>query len=124
MVGAFALVALILSGMGIYGVTAFGVNRRRKEIGVRVALGADSSRVVGLVLGRALRLAAVGIVLGLLLAWMSASFLESLLFEVTATDPVTWIVVPLFLAGMALGASWMPARRATRVDPREALTEE
>jgi predicted permease len=123
-VGAFALVALILSGMGIYGVTAFGVNRRRKEIGVRVALGADSSRVVGLVLGRALRLAAVGIVLGLLLAWMSASFLESLLFEVTATDPVTWIVVPLFLAGMALGASWMPARRATRVDPREALTEE
>ncbi len=100
------------------------MNRRRKEIGVRVALGADSSRVVGLVLGRALRLAAVGIVLGLLLAWMSASFLESLLFEVTATDPVTWIVVPLFLAGMALGASWMPARRATRVDPREALTEE
>jgi predicted permease len=123
-VSAFGLVAVILAAMGIYGVASFGVLRRRREIGIRVALGADPGRVVGLVLRSALRLAVVGIVLGVVLAFGASGFLRTLLYGIEPDDPTTFIVLPVALGLIAVLASWLPARRATRVDAREALAQE
>jgi ABC-type antimicrobial peptide transport system permease subunit len=122
--GVFALIALILAGMGIYGVTAFGVTRRQREIGVRVALGADPGRVLGMVLRQSLRLAALGIVVGIVAAIGLSGFLEALLYDTAPRDPLTYGLVPLFLGATALLSAWIPARRATKVDPRSALTAE
>jgi predicted permease len=123
-VSAFGLVAVVLAAMGIYGVASFGVLRRRREIGIRVALGAEPGRVVGLVLRGAVRLALVGIALGVALAFAASGFLDTLLYGIAPTAPVTFTVLPLGLGLVAVAASWLPARRATRVDPREALTTE
>jgi putative ABC transport system permease protein len=119
--GAFATVALVLSLVGLYGVVSFSVAERTHEIGLRYALGATPGSLVALVLREGLRLVALGVVLGLGVAFVLARFLETQLFGVTAHDPGTFIVVPLLLLGAAIVGCLIPARRATRIDPMTAL---
>ena len=120
----FAGSSLLLAMVGIYGVIAWTVRQRTREIGVRMALGAQRRAVLALVLGRGLKLAGAGIVLGLIGAIRSTQLLRSLLFGVGPTDPITFVVVPLLLVVVALLACWLPARRAAAVDPMEALRSE
>ena len=120
----FAAVAMLLAAVGIYGVLSYAVSRRTHEIGVRLALGAGSGDVIRLVLRRSLILAAVGLGIGLTAAFAVTRILASALFEVSATDPVTYGGVGLLLALVALMASYIPARRATRVAPVIALRYE
>lgn len=117
----FAGVALLLAAVGIYGVMAYSVEQRSHEIGIRIALGADNGRVVSLVVRNGMMLAGAGLVIGLAGAFGLTRFLSSLLFGVKATDPSTFAGVAAALAAVALAASWIPARRATRVDPIAAL---
>ena len=119
----FASVALLLAALGVYGVMAYGVNERTREIGVRVALGAASRDVVGLVVRGALGMTSIGVALGLVGGFLASRLLGSLLFGVTATDLPTFIVASLVILGVAALASWLPARRASRVDPAVALRE-
>ncbi|MDQ3997962.1 MAG: FtsX-like permease family protein, partial [Gemmatimonadota bacterium] len=118
---AFAVVALVLAAVGLYGVIAYGVSQRTREIGVRVALGADPRAVAGLVVGSGLRLAAGGVLLGAAAAAGSTRVLASMLYAVSPADPVTFAVIALVVAAIALLASYVPARRASRIDPTEAL---
>jgi predicted lysophospholipase L1 biosynthesis ABC-type transport system permease subunit len=120
----FAGVALVLAAVGIYGVVSYAVARRTREMGIRLALGAAPQSVVSLVLTGALRSVGAGLVLGILGGLALSGFLRSLLYEVPPTDPVTFSVVPLLLLGAALLASWLPARRGTRVDPIKAMRAE
>ncbi len=120
----FSSVALFLAAIGLYGVLAYYVSRRVREIGIRVALGASSSSVVHLVLRRGLTLVAIGIVLGVGGAFAATRLTQQLLYGVEATDPLTFITVSVFFAGVALVASLLPAWRAMRVDPMEALQAE
>jgi len=124
LVGAFALLALALAAVGIYGVLSYTVGRRTREIGVRVALGARAADVLGSVLGRALVLSGAGAAVGVVGALGATRLLESLLYGVAATDPLTFVAVPLALVAVALLASYVPARRATRIDPMTALRQE
>lgn len=124
LVGLFAAAALLLAALGVYGVMAYAVAQRRREIGVRLALGAAPSGVQRLVLGRGVRLAVAGLAIGLVAALALARIIESLLFGVTPFDPATLVVVPLVLGAVALLASWVPARRAMRLDPVSALRED
>jgi predicted permease len=124
LVGAFAVLALTLAAVGIYAVLAYTVARRTHEIGVRMALGARSGDVVRLVLGQGLQFTAIGIVFGVAGALALMRFLESLLYEVRPTDPPTLVVVLLLLVSVSVGASYLPARRAMRVDPMVALRYE
>jgi putative ABC transport system permease protein len=124
LLGMFAAVALLLSVVGIYGVISYSVNQRTREIGVRVALGARRMDIVRMVLGEALITVAVGVVGGLLTAALLTRFLSSLLFGVGRHDPSTLISTAVILSGLALFASYWPARRATRVDPMIALRSE
>ncbi|WP_224367415.1 ABC transporter permease [Hyalangium versicolor] len=124
LLGGFAAVALVLAGIGIYGVISQMVAQRTREIGIRMALGARPEDVRHLMIRQGVMPAVVGIGLGLVAAWASSRLLSSLLYGVSATDPVSFLVVPLFLLGVALFAAWLPARRATRVDPTEALRQE
>jgi putative ABC transport system permease protein len=117
----FALVALLLAAVGIYGVTAYSVSRRTHEIGVRMALGARAVDVVLLVQRRALLLIAAGLAIGLVSAAALSRAMSSVLFELSAGDPATFATVPTILATVALAAGWLPARRAARVDPLVAL---
>ena len=124
LLGAAAAMSLLLSAVGIYGVISYIVGQRRGEIGIRIALGARASQVATLIVGQSVRLALAGIVIGLLGAYAATSLLESLLFGVSATDPLTLATVPLVLLVLAVAASYAPARRAAGVHPAEALRAE
>jgi putative ABC transport system permease protein len=120
----FAGLALLLSALGVYGVTAFATTQRTREIGVRMALGAQPRDVLRLILGGGARLTAIALALGLLLAFGLTRFLGQLLYEVSPLDPVVFAGVALILALVACLASWLPARRAAGVDPVVALRAE
>jgi predicted permease len=120
----FGMVALLLAAMGIYGVTSFSVSQKRHEIGVRMALGAEPTGVHWMVVRRALRLAAVGIGLGVVASLGLTRFLEHVLYDVSTTDPLTFLVVPVVMGLVAVMSTWIPARRAVSLDPREALVSE
>ncbi len=120
---AFALLAVVLAAIGLYGVIAYGVAQRTREIGVRVALGAQAADVARLVLAEGIRFAAVGVVLGVAGAAAASRALRGMLYGVGPTDPLTFVATALLLAGVALLASYVPTRRALRVDPLEALRE-
>jgi putative ABC transport system permease protein len=119
--GAFAALALLLAAVGIYGVLSYSVAQRTRELGVRMALGATVPRVLAMVVAQGARLAAAGVALGLAASLVATRALESLLYGVTAADPLTFAAVPLLLAAVALLAIVIPARRATRVQPAVAL---
>lgn len=118
---AFAAVALVLATVGLYGVISYGVTQRTREIGVRVALGAEPSSVARLVLGSGLRLAMVGVAIGVAAAFGATRVLSGMLFGVTAADPATFAAITVGVAAVALLASYLPARRAVQLDPIEAL---
>jgi len=122
--GSLGLVGLLLAAIGIYGVTACAVSRRTREIGIRMALGADQGRVLRLVLRQGFILAAIGITSGVAVASAGATLLESLLFNIRGLDPLTFGSACLILALVTLAASYIPARRAARVDPAVALRTE
>jgi putative ABC transport system permease protein len=119
--GPFSLAALLLAAIGIYGVLAFAVRERTRELGIRLALGAQRRDVLRLVLGRAAALTACGLAAGAGVALLATRAMRSLLFGVEPADPVTFAVVAAGVAAMALLASWLPARRASRIDPNDAL---
>jgi putative ABC transport system permease protein len=124
MLGAFALFALLLSAIGVYGVISYLVSQSTHDIGVRVALGATRGAILGMVVRQGMELAILGIAMGLIGAAALTRLMASLLFGVSATDAVTFSVVALLLAASALLAAYVPARRATKVDPMTALREE
>ncbi|HEX7281926.1 MAG TPA: ABC transporter permease [Vicinamibacterales bacterium] len=124
MFGIFGAAALFLAGVGVYGVLSFSVSQRTQEMGVRIALGAGDRDVVRLVVGQGLSLAAIGVAIGLAGAFGVTRVIQSLLYNVTATDPISFGGVALFLALIAALASYLPARRATTVDPIVALRNE
>ncbi|MCP3102764.1 ABC transporter permease [Myxococcus sp. K15C18031901] len=120
----FALAAAALASLGIYGLMAYSVAQRQRELGIRLALGALPGDVVKLVMRQALRMCAVGLGIGLVLALLLSRVLEGLLYDVSATDPMTFAAVPLLLLSVVALASWLPARRASRVSPGIALSSE
>jgi putative ABC transport system permease protein len=122
--GLFAVLALVLSAVGLYGLIAYGVTRRTREFGIRLALGASRPDVLRLVLRDGARLAAVGLALGLAGALAAARLLDSLLYRVSVNDPLVFAGVVVLLAAVAFAATFLPARRATRVDPMQALRTE
>jgi putative ABC transport system permease protein len=120
----FGVLALVLASVGIYGVVSYAVAQRSREFGIRLALGAQPGRMFGMVLGQGTRVAGLGIVLGLAAAGAVTRVMTSLLFGVEPVDPLSFVGVPLLLMGVALLACYLPARRATRVDPMVALRYE
>ena len=122
--GIFAAVALLLASIGIFGVVSYAVAQRTREMGIRIALGATRDRVLRMVLGGAMRLAVIGVVVGLLAAIAVSKTLNTLLFDLSPTDPLTYAAVGIGLSVVALAASYLPAWRATRVDPVVALRAE
>jgi putative ABC transport system permease protein len=123
LVGAFAALALALAVAGVYGVMAYAVSRRTAEIGVRMAMGAASGDILRIVMGEGLRLALIGIAIGCAMAYGMAQLLRGMLFAVTPADPVVFIVVPVTLLATAAAATAIPALRASRVDPMQALRD-
>ena len=121
---AFAILALLVAGVGVLGVMAFSVTQRTKEFSIRLALGAEEGDVLRMVMGEGARLVLAALVLGGVASLMLSGFLSGLLFEIQPTDPATFVVVAVVLSGVALLAAFVPARRATRVDPIDALKAE
>jgi putative ABC transport system permease protein len=121
LVGVFALVALALAGVGVYGVMAFSVRERTQDIGIRMALGATAASVLGLVLGQALRLVLLGVAVGLIAAGLLTRLIERLLYQVEPLDPWTFAVTAVVLLVVATIASYVPARRGMRMAPVDAL---
>lgn len=117
----FGAAALVLAAIGIYGIMSYGVKRRTREFGIRLALGAQPQAVMTLVLRQGMTLAALGLAGGVILALLSTRLMTRLLFSISAADPITYLVVTVILAVVAFGANWIPARRALRTDPAEAL---
>jgi ABC-type antimicrobial peptide transport system permease subunit len=121
LLGTFAGIALALAAIGIYGVLAYLVSQRTQEIGIRLAIGARHSQVLAMVLRQGMTLAATGIAIGLVAAFGLTQLMQSLLYQVTASDPVTYLIVPAALLVVTFAASYLPALRATRVSPTTAL---
>jgi ABC-type antimicrobial peptide transport system permease subunit len=121
LLGVFASAALLLATLGIYGVVSYSVTQRRQEIGVRMTLGAQSSDIMRLVLGEGTGLAIVGVAIGVVAALLATRLVQSMLFEIGAADPLTFVVVAAGLLVVALAASLVPARRAAAVDPLLAI---
>ena len=124
LIGVFAVIAVLLAGVGLYGVLATVVRQRTAEIGVRMALGAAPSNVFRLMIGQGLRLSAAGIGLGLIAAFGLTRVMISMLVGVKPTDPITYAAMVAVFFGIAASASWIPARRAAALDPTRALREE
>ena len=124
LLGVFGGVAFTLAAIGVYGIMAYAVKRRAREIGIRMALGARPGDVLRLVVGQGMRLALIGLAMGIAGALLATRLMESLLYGVSATDPLTFIAISLLLAAVAFLASWLPARRAVQTDPTRALREE
>jgi putative ABC transport system permease protein len=121
LIGAFAGLGLAMAAVGVFGVLSYSVSRKTREIGIRTALGADTRRVTAMVVGQAMTRVLAGTVIGVLASLAAGRLLGGMLFEVTPVDPATIAGVVVLLAAVALLASYVPARRATRVDPTIAL---
>jgi predicted permease len=119
--GVFAFVALVLASVGIFGVMSYSVTQRTHELGVRIALGAQSRQILSLIVGHGMALAAIGMALGLIVSFALTRLMKGFLFGISETDPLTFITIPSLLLTVALLACWVPARRATKVDPMVAL---
>jgi putative ABC transport system permease protein len=124
LLGSFAALALVLAMVGVYGVVAYSVSQRTHEIGIRMALGAEKGKVLRMIVGHGATLAGAGIALGLAGSYAATRVLGSMLYGVTAHDAATFIAVPVVLLAVCLAASYVPARRAARVDPMVALRHE
>jgi putative ABC transport system permease protein len=124
LLGLLSLLALILASIGIYGVMSYSVAQRSHEIGIRMALGAGRGQVLAIVLGNGLRLVLAGVGIGAAGALVLTRFMSAFLFGISASDPLTFLAISLFLTGIALLATFVPARRAMRLDPIKALRYE
>jgi putative ABC transport system permease protein len=124
LVGLFGVAALLLAALGIYGVIAYAVSQRRRELGIRIALGAKPGEVVRLVLSDGLRLTLAGVAIGVAGALATSRLLAGLLVGIGSNDPITFAAIVLLLVLVALAACWVPARRAAAVDPLTALRAE
>jgi ABC-type antimicrobial peptide transport system permease subunit len=122
--GFFGALALLLAGLGLYGLMSYSVSQRRHEIGIRIALGAEARNVVRMVLGRVMMLVGVGIAAGAFAALWASRYIEALLYGVTPDDPTTLVMAGLVLVVVAVAAGWIPARRASRLDPARVLHAE
>jgi ABC-type antimicrobial peptide transport system permease subunit len=118
---AFAVFAVLLASMGLYGVVAYGIERRRRDIAIRMALGADRGRVLRMLLAEGARLVGVGLLAGLAGAFALSSILRSQLYGISRTDPLTYVLVPIALIVAAFAATFLPAHRATRSEPMREL---
>jgi putative ABC transport system permease protein len=124
LLGAFSLLALSLAAVGVYAVMAFSVSQRTREIGIRIALGAHSRDVLRLILRQGARLAITGSIIGVVCAFFLRRIMASFLFGLSANDPLVLTIVPCIMVLVILMACWLPARRATRIDPMVALRYE
>ena len=124
LISVFAAMALVLASIGLYGVISYSVRQRTREIGVRMAFGADEKSIVRLVVRRGMALGLAGVGVGIVVAFVLTRTVSSLLYGVSAIDPVTFLAIPLVLVAVTAVASYVPARRATRVNPVEALRDE
>jgi putative ABC transport system permease protein len=124
LLGVFAFIALAMAAVGIYSVIAYSVAQRTQEIGVRMALGAQTGAILKLVVGQGMKLVAGAVALGLAASFALTRLVSNMLFGVSAVDPLTFIVITLLLTFVALLACWIPARRAAKVDPIVALRRE
>lgn len=121
---AASIIALFLSMIGLYGALSFAVNQRTREIGIRTAIGAQTDVVLRMIVSQGLRLVLAGVLIGLIVAFAATRLMKSLLYGVSATDPVTYILIAVLLTGVALVACLIHGRRATKVDPLIALRYE